>query len=69
METAIPLRETAPSERVQDLGVHLYRGLQRGAGVRVDLTVQRNFFELRCRPLHGLVPSENNTHFVLFSLN
>src|SRR6266446_743796 len=51
---AIPLGETAPRGHVQDLGVRLYRGLQRGAGVRVDLTAQRNFFELRCGPLHGL---------------
>jgi hypothetical protein len=49
--------------------VHLYRGLQRGAGVRVDLTVQRNFFELWCGPLHGLCPLENNTKPVLLSLN
>jgi hypothetical protein len=38
------------------LGVHLYRGLQRGASVRVDLTVQRNLFELWCGPFHGFYP-------------
>jgi hypothetical protein len=36
--------------------VHLYRGLKRGAGVRVDLTVQRNLFELWCGPFHGFCP-------------
>jgi hypothetical protein len=66
---AIPLRENRHTGRVQDLSVHLYRGLQRSAGVRVDLTVQRNFFELWCGPLHGLCPFENNTNPVLLSLD
>jgi hypothetical protein len=36
--------------------VLLWRGLQRGAGVRVYLTVQLDFFELRCGPLHDFSP-------------
>jgi len=42
VETAIRW-ETVPRARAQDWCASL-RGLQRGAGVRVDLTVQRNFF-------------------------
>ena len=43
------------------MSVFFGRGLQRGAGVRIDLTVQRDFFKLRCGPLHSLYPFFENT--------
>ena len=53
---AIPLRKATASGRAQDFYEHPCRELQCGGGVRVDLTIQRNFLELRCCPLHGLNP-------------
>lgn len=34
--------------------------LQRGAGVGIDLTVQRDLFKLRLGPFHKLTPQEIN---------
>ena len=67
---AIPLRKATSCGRPQDSYTHPGRGLQCGASVRIDLTVQRNFFELRCRPLHGLYPLKNNNkrlHIIQFA--
>jgi hypothetical protein len=48
--------------------VRLYRKLQRGAGVRIDLTIQRNFFERRCRPLHGFCPFRKQHSLIQFCI-
>ena len=45
----IPLRKTTPRGRAQDFDAHK---LHCGAGVRVDLAIQRDLFKLRLGPLH-----------------
>jgi hypothetical protein len=65
---AVPLRKAASCSRAQYFYTHPRRKLQRGRSVRIDLTIQRHFFELRCCPFHNRYPVKTilNFHIIQF---
>ena len=69
---AIPLRKATSCGRAQDLYAHPCGRLECGRGVGVDLTIQSNFFELRCGPFHDRKSPQNNINCpssIPFSMN